>query len=107
MDCVTTTRHARMGILYAFKANDTKRKHEIDVLKLVYKKDFLPIEERCSCYTCQNFSRSYLHHLFKQRELLAYHLATIHNIAFMEDLFAKIRESIENDTFKELKKNWG
>lgn len=107
MDCVTPTRHARMGRLYLFGATDNKRKkHELDILKLVYKDDMSPIDTKCKCYTCLHFSRSYIHHLFKERELLGYHLATIHNLFFMEKLFEDIRASLEENKFEELKKKW-
>lgn len=97
MDCVIPTRYARMGKLYiafsdqrlAFSSGN------IDILKSNFKNDLKPVDETCSCYTCQNFSRAYLHHLFKQRELLAYRLATIHNLFFMERFFEKIRGQID------------
>lgn len=91
MDCVLSTRHARMGRLYV---NFQKREQELDILKSQYKKDLAPIDKKCGCYTCRHFTRAYLHHLFKQRELLAYRLATIHNLHFMERFFEKMRESI-------------
>ncbi|HLD26647.1 MAG TPA: tRNA guanosine(34) transglycosylase Tgt [Patescibacteria group bacterium] len=92
MDCVIPTRHARMGRFYVVQSPESYG--EVDILKQVYKKDFAPIDEICECYTCHHFTRAYLHHLFKQRELLAYRLATIHNLFFMEQLFENIRESI-------------
>ncbi len=102
MDCVIPTRHARMGRLYVVKSLKSKVESpehygEIDILKGQYKKDFSPIDASCQCYTCQYFTRAYLYHLFKQRELLAYRLATIHNLCFMERLFEKIREDIESE----------
>jgi len=107
MDCVTPTRHARMGRLYLYGSTDNaKKKHELDIIKLKYKSDFNPIDSECNCYTCTNFTRSYIHHLFKERELLAYHLATIHNLYFMEKLFTEIRAAIEINTFDELKAKW-
>lgn len=90
-DCVLPTRHARNGTLYQ------KNSAHLDILKSVFKADLGPIEETCDCYTCKNFSRAYIHHLFKQRELLAYRLATIHNLVFMEKLFEQIRHDIQND----------
>ncbi len=92
-DCVTPTRHARMGKLI----NDQKN-GEIDIFKSKYKDDLKPIDEKCQCYTCQNFTRAYLHHLFKQRELLGYRLATLHNLFVMEKFMKRIREAIELDS---------
>jgi queuine/archaeosine tRNA-ribosyltransferase len=102
MDCVVPTRHARMGKLYR-KVQSSKFKvqnyQEIDIFKSVYKGDLSPIDINCQCYTCKHLTRAYLHHLFKQRELLAYRLATIHNLYFFERLFKNIRKLIENDKF--------
>lgn len=108
MDCVIPTRHARMGKLYQdkklLKIKDKKQISKIsnenlliDMMKSKYKDDLRPVDEECGCYTCANFTRSYLHHLFKQKELLVYRLATIHNLYFMEKLFEKIREGIASD----------
>ena len=65
-----------------------------------------PIEAACSCYTCRNFSAAYLHHLFVAEELLAYRLATIHNLAFIASLMKKIRESIVEDRFNSFRKEF-
>ncbi|MEK7523071.1 MAG: tRNA guanosine(34) transglycosylase Tgt, partial [Patescibacteria group bacterium] len=109
-DCVEPTRLARMGILYKifnfqfsiFNKNEkfkmkNKKSGEIDINKSIYKNDFNPIVKNCQCYTCLNFTRSYLHHLFKQREILGYTLATCHNLWVMEKLFEGIREMISKD----------
>ncbi len=94
-DCVLPTRHARNGTLYS---NDPIVKDFLlDIPHSRYKKDFSPIDSECACYTCKNYSRAYVHHLFKQRELLAYRLATIHNLTFIESLFAKLRNDIAHD----------
>jgi queuine tRNA-ribosyltransferase len=61
------------------------------------KMTFRPIDETCTCYTCQNFTRAYLHHLFKAAELSAYTLATIHNLHFMVQLMAHYRSKILNN----------
>jgi queuine tRNA-ribosyltransferase len=87
-DCVEPTRLARMGTIY--QTDD----REIDINKSIYKNNLEKVDEKCNCYTCNNFTKSYLHHLFKQREILGYTLSTIHNLAIMEALFAKIREEI-------------
>ncbi len=89
-DCVLPPRHARIGWLYL-----GLNKH-IDILQKKYSSDFLPINPECTCYVCVNFTRSYLHHLFKQKELLAYRLATIHNLYTVEEFFKDIREQIKS-----------
>jgi tRNA-guanine transglycosylase len=98
-DCVQPTRLARMGRLLT-------RKREIDITKDAYAEVTKPIEKDCGCYTCQRFSQSYLHHLFRVRELLAYRLATIHNIHFINTLMGQIRHAITQGKFLELKKKW-
>jgi queuine tRNA-ribosyltransferase len=65
-----------------------------------------PLDTDCDCYTCRTFSAAYLHHLFDCKELLAYRLATIHNITFMSRLMSQIRESIINGTFNSFKDNF-
>lgn len=103
MDCVIPTRHARMGKLYKIRNKRTKTKRlinqwdEIDIFKSNFKKDLNPIDDNCYCYTCKNFTRAYLHHLYKQKELLAYRLGTIHNLYFFERLFEDLRNLIEKD----------
>ena len=91
-DCVIPTREARHGKLYKVKSQKPKVKSLIQKSELFYEtlqiinakfaKDFKPIDEECGCYTCQNYSRAYLHHLFKVREQLSLRLATIHNLKF-------------------------
>lgn len=111
-DCVQPTRLARVGVLLVGNnpinksSNNPIKKHELDITKSMYAEDKSPIEETCLCYTCQNFSRGYIHHLFHVRELLGYRLATIHNLHFMHTLVSDIRMSIENDSFLDLKAQW-
>lgn len=71
---------------------------ETDIFKGIYKNDLSPVDNDCNCYVCRNFTKSYLHHLFKQREILGYNLATYHNLWVMERLFEKIREGISKDS---------
>lgn len=103
-DCVQPTRLARMGAL--FVKSVTAKNHTIDITKTLFADDVHPIDRLCHCYTCQHFSRAYLHHLFHVRELLAYRLATIHNIYFMQSLVDDIRKSIAEESFLDLKKKW-
>lgn len=100
LDCVTPTRHARVGKLYVRKVNTLSH---IDIFENKYRDDLTPISDECECYTCKNFTKAYLFHLFKQKELLFYRLATIHNLTFMEKLMKDIRDSIEEGRFKEFK----
>lgn len=103
-DCVQPTRLARMGRLYV--RDRTQREFQIDISKTMYADDMNPPDPECGCYTCRNFSLSYLHHLFRVRELLSYRLATIHNIYFMHSLVAEIRESIRNGRYEEIRKQY-
>ncbi|MBI2113337.1 MAG: tRNA guanosine(34) transglycosylase Tgt [Candidatus Wildermuthbacteria bacterium] len=90
-DCVEPTRLARNGIVFQQRREKAER---LDLAKSKYAKDPSPIQKGCSCYACKNFSLSFLHHLFKERELLGYYLATWHNLFFFENLFSKIRRDI-------------
>jgi queuine tRNA-ribosyltransferase len=93
-DCVEPTRLARMGQIYK---TSKKNNEQIDITKTIFKNNLEPVDVDCNCYVCSNFTKSYLHHLFKQREILGYTLATYHNLWTMEKLFEKIREAISND----------
>jgi queuine tRNA-ribosyltransferase len=93
-DCVEPSRLARIGVLYQWRE---PLPVELDINKTAFKADFSPVDENCDCYTCQNFTKSYLCHLFKQRELLAYSLATFHNIYSMERFMKDLRNKIGND----------
>jgi len=95
-DCVEPTRLARMGVIYKIQTSKFKIE-KIDILKGIYRKDLSKIDENCDCYVCRHFTKSYLHHLFKNRELLAYTLATYHNLFVMEKFFEWIRKMIEMD----------
>lgn len=92
-DCVHPTRLARHAGALTNKKDDSDKDH-INLLNSKYKIDQLPIEENCSCYSCTNFSRSYIHHLFKAKEMLGMQLVTIHNVYFMNKLMAEIRASL-------------
>jgi hypothetical protein len=83
----------------------TVREH-INVSKGQFRNDPRPIDSKCGCYTCRNFSRAYLHHLFKARESLGGTLCTIHNVAFMNKLMADIRAGIETGTLDEVEKSY-
>jgi queuine tRNA-ribosyltransferase len=91
-DCVIPTRHARGAALYTFQGR-------MRISNRRFRKDRLPVDTSCPCYTCQNFSRAYLHHLFAAEEVTGTTLACIHNVTFLQELMRVIRESIEQGRF--------
>ncbi|MEO2154774.1 MAG: tRNA guanosine(34) transglycosylase Tgt [Nanoarchaeota archaeon] len=106
-DCVTPTRMARFGFAYVWKDNkDKDDKFRINLKREKYKFDYKPIDETCDCFVCQNYSRAYIRHLKKENEITANILITYHNVYFFQRLLKEIRESIKNNRFKELKKEW-
>jgi len=98
-DCVMPSRNARNGQL--FTTTGTK-----NIYNAKFRFDKNSIDENCDCYTCQNYSLSYLRHLYKSRELLAYRLNTIHNIYYYTQLMKKMREAIKHDKFLDFKKDF-
>lgn len=107
-DCVAPTRIARNGALFITpEAGGGKHnKFRMIIVNSEFKQDGRPIDETCTCYTCRNFSRAYIRHLFKAKELLAYQLSSIHNIHFIMNLSKQIRTSIFNQEFERLKNKW-
>ena len=107
-DCVSPTRRARNGSLYVFPGNggSIKNNFQFPISNSKFKMDKKPINPGCLCYTCQNFSRAYLRHLFLAQELLYHHLASLHNVYFILNLTRQIREAIIEKRFKKLKKYW-
>lgn len=91
-DCVSPARVGRNGALYT-------RYGRINITRAEFIRDFRPFDETCDCYTCQNYTRAYLSHLFRADELLANTLATIHNERFIVKLVDDIRASIADGTF--------
>jgi queuine tRNA-ribosyltransferase len=98
-DCALPTRIARNGGFF------TKYGRKI-IRNAKYSDMNAPLDYECDCYTCRNFSAAYLHHLFRCKELLAYSLATIHNLHFILKLVADARQSIIDGTFKEFKETF-
>ncbi len=110
-DCVVPTREARHGKLYSFQFsvsgsrinpkfqifNSKQFYKEINIKNAKYQKDFRPIDERCDCYTCKNYNRAYLRHLFNTNEPLGLRLATIHNLKFYLDLMHFMRKNITSE----------
>jgi queuine tRNA-ribosyltransferase len=72
----------------------------------MYREDFTPLLENCECYTCKNYTKAYMHHLFKSNEILALTLMSLHNEHFIIQLVDDIRGSIEDGSFLKLKKAW-
>lgn len=95
-DCVLPTRIARNGTALTWRG-------KVVVRNAQYTEDFSPLEEGCSCYTCQNYSRAYLRHLFHAGEILGPRLLTIHNLHFTLSVMEKIRRSIRDNCFEEEK----
>jgi len=95
-DCVMPTRNARNGMLFT-RYGDVKLKNA------KYKNDLDPIDTECECYTCQNFSKSYLHHLYKIGEMLVSRLNTIHNLHFYKNMMIEAHQAIETNKFKSFK----
>lgn len=91
-DCVMPTRNARNGHLFT-------RFGDVKIKNARFKTEQGPLDPTCSCYTCQNFSRAYLHHLFRAGEILSSILNTIHNLHYYQTLMAEMRNAIENGQF--------
>jgi len=88
-DCVLPTRNARNGHLFT-------RYGEVKIRNAQYRDDTRPLDAKCSCYTCQNYSRAYLRHLDKTGEILGARLNTIHNLYYYQELMRGLRNAIEN-----------
>ncbi len=98
-DCVMPTRNARNGMLF------TSHGH-IVIKNSRFTSDDSPVDQDCDCYTCRNYSRAYLRHLFMSRELLSYRLNTIHNLHYYLNLMKEIRAAIRQDRFEQFKKEF-
>ena len=98
-DCVAPTRTGRNGTLHT-------RHGKINMRNARFVRDFSPVDNECDCYTCENYTRAYIAHLFRSDEMLAGTLASIHNLRFLVSLVEQMREAILNDTFNSLKTNF-
>jgi queuine tRNA-ribosyltransferase len=98
-DCVVPTRYGRNGTAFTSAGKITVRNSP-------YIEDFAALDKKCSCYTCKNFSRAYLRHLFNTEEILGLRLVSLHNVHFFLDLMRRIREAIAEDRFLEFKKEF-
>jgi queuine tRNA-ribosyltransferase len=98
-DCVMPTRNARNGMLFTSRGR-------VVIKNSRYSNDPRPPDENCGCYTCRNYSRAYLRHLYMAREILAYHLNTIHNLYYFVGLMRSMRRAIKNDSFLQFRKEF-
>ncbi len=96
-DCVMPTRNARNGMLFTSSG-------PLVIKNSRYKEDEAPPDENCTCYTCRNYSRAYLRHLFMSREILSYRLNTIHNLHYFFKTMNDIRDAIKNNFFAEYRR---
>ena len=92
-DCVLPTRIARNGTALTWRG-------KVVVRNATYKRDFTPLDPECDCYTCKNYTRAYIRHLVKEKEILGVRLLSIHNLRFLTKLMERIREEIEHDNLK-------
>ncbi|MEG0042818.1 MAG: tRNA guanosine(34) transglycosylase Tgt, partial [Massilia sp.] len=92
-DCVMPTRNARNGWLFT-------RFGDVKIKNARYKEEMAPLDESCTCYCCQNFSRAYLHHLHRSNEILGARLNTIHNLHYYLNLMQEMRDAIDADGFQ-------
>lgn len=96
MDCVLPTRIARHGTLMTHKGR-------INIKNSKFKEDFTPLDEECNCYTCKNYTKAYLRHLYVADEAFGKRLLSIHNVHFLLEITKKAREAIKEDRFNEFK----
>ena len=109
MDCTLPTRCARAGQFLHQTGNtthDVRQRFHDQIMHQKYKTDQTPLDSTCQCYTCKNYDKAYIHHLFKTQELLGYRLMTLHNLKFMIDTTQKIKDSLKDGTFEKLKYSW-
>lgn len=107
-DCVAPTRRARFGSLYISPKNggNSRNAFTINIRQSKFLSDKKPLDPDCDCYTCQNFSRSYLRHLYTSGEILYHQLATYHNVYFITSLVRQIRGIIKVGQFDGFKDKW-
>ena len=98
-DCVLPTRIARHGTLMTSQGR-------INIKRSIYKEDFSPLDPNCDCETCRNYTRAYLHHLFRCNEGLGQRLLSIHNLRYLVSLMEQVRKAIEEDRFLDFKNDY-
>ena len=95
-DCVMPSRNARHGFIFT-------RNGTMNIINQKYERDLSPIDPECGCEACRHYSRAYIRHLFKAKEMLGMRLAVIHNLYFYNELMSRIRKAIEEDRFEEFR----
>ncbi len=107
-DCVHPTRLARHGgaLVAPYLMENQQEREHINLRNAQYRDDDRPIQQNCSCYTCQTYSRSYLHHLLKAGELLSLQALTIHNVTFINKFMKDIRQAILDDHLEQFQQTW-
>ncbi|MFH1186583.1 MAG: tRNA guanosine(34) transglycosylase Tgt [Candidatus Levyibacteriota bacterium] len=106
-DCVIPTRLGRTGFVFISPdEGNIKNKFRFDIIKAKWAASKLPLDKNCDCKVCKNYTRGYINHLFRAKELLAYHLTSYHNTYFLINLTKKIREAMLGDNFEKMKKSW-
>ena len=95
-DCVLPARNGRHGNVFT-------KDGRINILNAKFETDASPIDEGCQCPTCKNYTRAYIRHLFKAKEMLAMRLCVLHNLYFYNKLMEDVRRAIDNDCFEEFK----
>ena len=98
-DCVLPTRIARNGTAMTWHG-------KVVVRNATYEKDFTPLDSDCDCYACKNYTRAYIRHLVKEKEILGVRLLSIHNLYFLTKLMERVRMEIENDNLLEFRKQF-
>jgi queuine tRNA-ribosyltransferase len=98
-DCVSPTRVARNGAAYTLDGR-------INIKAVKYREDFTPLDSECGCYACKNYTRAYIHHLFRSKDINAAMLMSLHNEFFIIQLVKQMRESITDGSFFRFKKAW-
>lgn len=98
-DCVFPTRNARNATVFT-------KKGRVQLKNNAHDKDYSPIEEDCPCFTCRNYSRSYLRHMFKLNEIVVHRLSTIHNLVYWNRLMQDIRRALQSNRYPEFKKEF-
>jgi queuine tRNA-ribosyltransferase len=102
-DCVSPTRLGRHG---SALVRDPTRRWRLNVTAAALREDPGPLQEDCACSTCRTYSRAYIQHLFRSKELLGIRLVSLHNVAFLLDLMRRMRASIVQGCFGELRREW-
>ena len=97
-DCVMPSRNARHGTIFTSEGI-------LNIMNAKYERDERPLDTKCNCPTCKNFSRSYIRHLFKAKEMLAMRLSVIHNLYFYNNMMTEIRDALDNDCFDSYKRD--